>query len=171
MSDSDAPVDRPTYFSAYGFFAAVGFGIGVAIILGIALLAWIMGAPVSLSELAVPLLASGGLGGAIGAGFAGGVAVLGRGGGDGDGLPHWKAFAAGSLAAFLIPVLLIALLMVAAGVPTAELLELPLGWVEDAWWLLGVGGVGGVGLNQAARRAELPSGASGLDELPAEIDG
>lgn len=149
------------------FFAAVGGGIGAAIVLLIAALAMFFGDGISTGDLLAPLGGAAALGGLVGAAFAAGVAMLGS-GEDSDRLAHWKAGIAGGVAAFVVPLLAIGLAVFVSGdlqaqVPVLEVVEY---WIRDAWWLLGLGGAVGVGLNEVARRPELEPGDAEIARVP-----
>ena len=143
------------------FFSAFGGAIGAAIILAIAAVAVLVGEPIGLGEILPPLGGAASLGGLVGAGFAAGIAALGRNEAS-EGLPRWKAGLAGAIAGFVVPLLVMGTVIVASGdlqVPIAELVEQ---WARGGWWLLGVGGAVGVGLNEVARRPELKPGERGV---------
>jgi len=147
------------------FFAAVGSGIGASIVLAIAAIALLFADGVRIGELLPPLGGATAIGGLVGAAFAAAVAVFGR-TEDADRLSHWKAGIAGALAAFVVPLVALGVVIFLSGdlqVPIAELIEQ---WTRGGWWLLGLGGAVGIGLNEVARRPELSAGETDVAHLP-----
>ncbi|WP_405282831.1 hypothetical protein V3331_13295 [Gaopeijia maritima] len=149
------------------FFSALGGGVGAAIIVIIGVLAVLLGDPIGIGEIVLPLVGASGLGALVGGAFAGGVATLGRTEAS-DRLPHWKAGVAGAMASFVVPLVAAALFLYLRGDLQVSVFELIVRWTEAAWWLLGIGGVVGVGLNGVARRPELKAGDEDVPQLPAE---
>ncbi len=150
------------------FFSAFGGAIGAAIILAIAAVAVLVGEPIGLGEILPPLGGAATLGGLVGAGFAAGVAALGR-NEAAEGLARWKAGVAGATAGFVVPLIVLGTAIVASGdlqVPIAELVE---HWARGGWWLLGLGGAVGVGLNEVARRPELEPGDGDVAHTPPSL--
>lgn len=148
------------------FFSALGGGVGAAIIVVISVLGVLLGHPIEIGEILLPLLGASGLGAFVGGAFAAGVATLGRTEAS-DHLPHWKAGVAGAVASFVVPLFAAALFLYLRGDVQVSVFELIARWTEAAWWLLGIGSAVGVGLNGVARRAELEAGDEDVPQLPA----
>lgn len=136
---------------ATAFFSALGAGGMMLVLTLLTAVALVFGEAGSLGSFLRPLFWSG-IVGAVGGGlFAGGVSLLGR-RGEGNQLSHGAATVAGASAAFLSPLLIVLVLF---NPQSVSLLEILPSYLSGAWWLAGLGGAVGLGLNHMARRASL----------------
>ena len=134
-------------------FATAGSVFAMLVVTLLVVLALLFGDSISLAEFLPPFLMSGVVGAVGGGMFAGGISFLGRREGSGR-LSYKAAVIAGGLAAFLAPLLIGMVFLNSNSLPPLVLIET---YASEFWWLLGLGGAGGAGLNHLARRVSLPS--------------